>query len=158
VADSATLTPKAATLDFLLSYTECVPAEQVDASKNCDSKAVQIFAGATVIVGLAAAGVRGGSAELIGAAIGVYLIVAVAVAAILWPRGFRLARPVDQLYEEHWDQDVPDIKHALLARLSADYQQNEAILGRKSVCLLVALVAATVEAILIGTSLIVSLA
>lgn len=151
--------PKPETLDFLLDYTKDVPAEQAGASKNVDSKAIQVFTGATIVVGLAAAGgFRGGSAWLIGFAVGAYVVVAALVALILKPRGFRHSKPVDQLWSEHWDEGVSDIKHAVIADLSDGYTENVAILKTKNRLLRYAILAASVEAILVGVALILSLA
>jgi hypothetical protein len=122
-----------------------------------DSKAVQVFAGASVAVGLAAAGrLHGNSVYLVAAAAAVYALVAGLTVMTLRPRHLLVASSAPALWE-HRHRDLAALKRALMRRQNEDYPKNEAVLRAKNRLLRFALLAAGAETALIAAALIVSL-
>jgi hypothetical protein len=144
-------------VDFMLDYCKSAPLDQVDASKNVDSKAVQVFAGASIVVGLAAAGrLHGNSVYLVAAAVAVYALVVGLALLILRPRDLSVASSAPALWA-HRHRGLGALKRALMRRQNEDYSENEKVLRAKNRLLRFALLAAGAETALIAAALIVSL-
>jgi hypothetical protein len=152
--------PNPDALDFLLTYTSAAPGEQADALKHVQAKTVQVFTGATIVVGLAATAVgrfHGSAIWPLGCALGAYLVVAILTGLVIAPRGLRINRDVTQLWNEHYDSDVCEIKWSLMDDLSSGFEENEGVLKYKNELLLASLVVASIQTLLIVTSLLLSL-
>ena len=72
----------------------------------------------------------------------------------LWVRQLRVTRHPDQLWNEFWQESVPDIKHAIVDDVSSSYVENRQHLVTKRWALRFALAATAVEVILVASALI----
>lgn len=147
------------TLDFLFEYTRDAPAKQLLAADRLDGKIVQVFAAASVLLGLAA--VRGGHrtaavTALLVVAVVAYLGVVIASVCAVGVRQYKANNHADELWRRFWRDDVRDIKHALVASTSAAYEDNRTTLGRKGFAVQVAILATGVEAMAIGVAMLIS--
>jgi hypothetical protein len=88
------------TLDFILDYTKDTPRRQDEVSHMIDTKALQLFGAASIVLGLAAAGPlrEGAAAWLFGAALVVYVAAAVAAFSVLRTRDFRVVDDADNIW------------------------------------------------------------
>lgn len=153
-----TLQPE--TLDFIFEQSREVPDTQMRTAEALDAKTVQVFAAATVVIGLAAAGgIRGHASVgwLVAAAVA-YLVALVAAITALDVRDFRTNTSPTELWEKHWQDGVHEIKHALVSDLAEGYRVNDSLLNNKAKGFKVALIATGVESALVAVALIVSLA
>ncbi len=138
------------TLDLLFDVVRDAPERQLRAQEVLDGKIVQVFAAATVILGLA--GISGGVAEtdapscLILAALGFYAIASGAAGYAIWPRSYRVTRHADVLWREYRDAPPRTIREAMVADAAAAYPHNAGLLRRKLRALSVALAATALEA------------
>lgn len=145
-----TLRPE--TLDFIYEASRETLPNQVEAAVGMDGKAIQVFAVASVVIGLAAAGGIHTAAPRI---LGILLVVAYVVAAVtslmtLWVRKFRVADGTEQSWRKYWADPVDEIKHALIADIAECEIENRGLLARKRELLGYAIGATAVESILVG--------
>ena len=156
---SATTSPVLATetVDFLYEAGKGGLDLQIHTADALDSKTVQAFAAASVVVGLAAVSGSGRNLTLLATAVLAYTVVSVATAIGLWTRELRVPASPTQLWRRYWADSVPSIKHALVADLAAGYQKNNEHLRSKAKCLRWCLAGVAVESLAVGLALLVSL-
>ena len=65
-----------------------------------------------------------------------------------------MSRHPDQLWNEHWQESVADIKHAIVDDVSSGYAKNRQHLGDKRRALRVALIATAAEVAFVASALI----
>lgn len=140
------------TLDFIFSASRETLPKQTEAAVGMDAKAIQVFAVASVVIGLAAAGGIRTSAPR---ALGVLLVAAYVVAAVtslmtLWVRQFRVSDGTEQLWRNYWADPVDEIKHALIADVADGEVENRGLLAHKRQLLGYAIGATAVESVLVG--------
>jgi len=147
------------TLDFILEYTKAAPCRQGETSQAIDTKALQVFAAGSVVLGLAAAGpLRDGAAAwLFGAALFVYVIAAGAAFSVLRTRAFRVVDDADHIWPRYYDEELEDVKHALVDDISSAVAENAVLLGSKGKALKCLVAATAVEVLLVGLAVIASL-
>lgn len=144
-------TVPAETLDFLFEYTRGAPQRQLVAMDALDTKAFALFSASAVVVGLAGIGVW--SSQELPLAAGILFVLAVAAFVVVGLtvfdcvrlRRYRLSDRASVLWQEFWNDEVDDIKHALVSDIAEAYDINEAILRRKRLSLGPALIAVVVE-------------
>jgi hypothetical protein len=150
---------EAPTLDLLFELTRHAPEAQLRNVDSIDAKIVQVFAVASVLIGLAS--LRGVHHQtiagiLLGAAVVAFLFVAYHVLRTLWTTRFRILISPTQLWRDYWADSPDSIKHAVVADIAGGYAQNEELLQQKYRALGRALVGAGVEAAAIGIALVTS--
>jgi hypothetical protein len=69
-------------------------------------------------------------------------------------RDLRVSRHPEQLWNEHWQELVADIKHAIVDDVSSGYTKNQEHLAAKRKALRVALVATAFEVAFVASALI----
>src|SRR5688572_16037741 len=92
-------------LDFLYEITKDTPQGQLEAARALDTKLVQVFGPASVVMGLTQLlGATGGAigTGLLIAALVLYLAVVVTCMAGLWARDFRVSWHADALWRRYW--------------------------------------------------------
>jgi hypothetical protein len=112
--------PNPAVTEFFVEHLGDVNAEQIAASESRDSKAVQVFAAASVVLGLVAAAADRPLTKLLGIAIVAYVLVGAASGYVVWPRTL-LIRPYDKLWQQLHDEALDDARHTLVHLLAAAY-------------------------------------
>ena len=158
-SDSGAETVPADTLDFLFEYTREAPQRQLEAMSALDTKAFALFSASAVVVGLASVGIWGrqelpsGAGILLVLAVAAFIAVAYAVLDSVRLRRYRSADHADVLWQEYWDLEVSDIKHALVDDIAKASKHNEEVIRAKTGSLGWALVAAITETSFVGASL-----
>jgi hypothetical protein len=147
------------TLDLILDYTKGTPRRQAEVAHMIDTKALQVFAAASIVLGLAAAGTlrEGVAAWLFGAALLVYLVAVVAAFSVLRTRDFRIVDDADNIWPRFWDSEPLDVKHALIDDITSAYAVNAELLRSKGRALTWVVGATATEAVLVGSAVIASL-
>lgn len=100
-----------------------------------DTKLTQLFGAGSIVIGLASLiGDGGGSPTdgLLLAAVVVYALLAVLTLWAVRVRRFRRSLQADQLWQEHWADDLIKLKHAIVHDISEAYAHNKAILEKKA--------------------------
>ena len=145
------------TLDFIFDFVRDAPDQQLASADALDSKMVQVFAVAGVIVGLAAAGLSSKSTVvglILAVSIAAFVVAAVASGYALWVREMRSNRHADEIWRDYWNEPPREIKHAIVADTADAYSANKRSLERKARAMRAAFLAAGVEVVLVGFALV----
>jgi hypothetical protein len=142
------------TLDFIYDNSRSTLRNQIDAGAGMDSKAIQVFAVASVVIGLAAAGGIRTAPRFLGIVLVVAYVIAAATALMtLWVRTFRVSDGTEQLWRLYWADSVEEIKHAIVTDVAEGEIENRGLLAHKRELLGWAIGATAVESILVGVLL-----
>jgi hypothetical protein len=153
------------TLDFLLEWVRDVPEKQLKDAEYLNLKVIQIFTGASVVIGLAGLS----NATPTGAShpnqlatililVGLVCYFGVAVATWLHLANSTMAdiRDPNKLWTEFWNDPVPTIQHSLIDATGKAYTKNEQILKNKAARVQLALLLTGLETVLVTAALIVT--
>ena len=122
---------KPETLDFLYEFITPLSERQLQSADALDSKAVQLFSAASIVIGLlGVAGTSVAGGFLVAAAV-IYLAVAISTFYAVKIRRYRVTRHGDVLWQEHWQRDVAAIKHSLVSDAAKGYAENRDVLTDK---------------------------
>jgi hypothetical protein len=99
----------------------------------------------------------GAAAWLFGAALFVYVIAAGAAFSVLRTRAFRVVDDADHIWARYYDEELEDVKHALVDDISSAVAENAVLLGSKGKALKCLVAATAVEVLLVGLAVIASL-
>jgi hypothetical protein len=149
--------PTREALELLFELARDVPAAQLHASDNVDSKIFQSFAAAGVVLGLAASHDAKRDAlttAFNSIAIGAFLVVAGLAIYVLWSRRYRVPIGPDQLWRRYRTDEPYIIKEAFVEDIAAGYPTNEKHLKAKHKALRFVLIALLVELGAIAATLI----
>src|SRR5215203_2944995 len=110
-------TPDDKTVEFIFEYTKDAPERQARDIDSLDTKMVQVFSAASVVVGLV--GVSGNNLgntpaanPLLALAVISYVVAAVVALFHLSPKEQRRSLHVEDLWPKGWNQSVKDIQHS----------------------------------------------
>jgi hypothetical protein len=142
-----------ATLDLIFDVTRQGPPNQFREMEALDAKLVQVFAAASVVIGLA--GVAGvGRSNIVGffLAIAVAAYMATAFIAFWGMRMTRTRRPYhsDSLLGDFWQSNAQEVKYALAYELPNIHFHNEAIIESKANAARIAMLATALEVVAVG--------
>ena len=148
----------ARTLDFIFDYTRDGPAQQFADVDALDSKMIQVFSAASVIIGL------GGLSSNKGGAISAAFLL-LAVSAYVWtgfqafqhlaPRRVRRSIQADEMWQRGWQLSIGDLKHSVVKDVADAYAHNKGVISEKGKTLRMALLGITAEVVFVGFGLIV---
>lgn len=145
------------TLEFIYTHTRGALDGHLSQARGLDGKVAQIFAAATVVIGLAGAShdakAPGG---VLVAALVFYGLTLLGAVLGLWPVALRGSDYGKTMWPEHFDQQPEEIEHAIVADIAEASGHNEAMIRAKAWVLMVVLITTGVEAILVGIALTVS--
>lgn len=141
------------TLDLIFDVVKSEPERQLATVDSLDTKAFALFSVASVLIGLTAFATRI-SQWLLVATLGAYLIAAGLCVFAVRIRKWHMNRSSALLYEEFWDSPPDAIKHAMVARIAADYPANTKMLKWKSAGIRWALRFVALETLLLGIAII----
>ena len=103
--------------EFILDHIRDAPEKQIQAIDTLDTKMIQIFVSASIVIGLAGLSSASGSErwEVVPLVLALLAYVSVAAVAIihLWPRDIRWNLHADSLWPEYGKYDVEDIREVL---------------------------------------------
>lgn len=149
--------PSDTTLDFIYEHTRGAVRGHVEQARGLDTKAAQIFAAATVVIGLAGAthdpSAPGG---LLIAALVFYGLTLLGSIAAMWPVTFAGSDFGANLWPDHYDQQPREIKHGIVAAVTKASSGNESRIQLKAWLVMAVLISTGIEAILVGVALTVS--
>lgn len=138
------------TLSFILDFTKDAPENLIKDAGFLDTKMVNILTAASVVISLGGLSVRGISGGwyiklLLGIALVAYWCVVAMAIKILKPRDFSHSRHADTLWQEHYGQDLADVKHALVQDISMGYAENKNAVKEKAKHIRYALLGLAIE-------------
>lgn len=145
--DKASIDP--ATLDLIYEVTRQGPPNQFREAETLDAKIVQIFAAASVVLGLAAVA---GDMVIGFLVLAVIAYVAVAGATLwgIWIRKTKRPFHSDTLLEDFWKDSAADVRYALAYELPEMYSHNQRIIDDKATAAKLAIIATAVEVAAVG--------
>jgi len=142
------------TLDLIFEQVKDAPEKQLKDVTALDAKCIQVFAGASVILGAGALiDTRHGGTwptVLVGAALIVYLVVALLSFMSLKTIKLHGSRYADTLWADFKDDSPETIKRAIVKKVGQDYAYNQTLIARKATWLDVGLLLTAIEAICIA--------
>jgi len=146
--------PNAATLDLIFDHVKDAPEKQGQDLTDLDSKAMQVFAGASVILGAGALidtkhGGGWSTALLIGA-LTIYGAMAFFSYVNLRTVELRGSRYADTLWDDFKEDSPDDIKLGVVLKVAEDYRYNREILKNKANGLNLALFLTALEAMFVA--------
>jgi hypothetical protein len=154
--------PDSKTLDLIYNHLKDVAEKQFSDGANLDGKMMQIFAVASVVMGLT--GLSGSETiknVAVGVVLGLALCAYVAVAVITGfeyrVQTFEALRFGSTLWEDEWDQPPDQVKIAIVDRVKGAYDKNSSILSAKAALLTWGIVATACEVVLVVAAVIVRL-
>lgn len=149
-------------LEFILEHIRDAPEKQIQAIDTLDSKMIQIFAAASIVIGLTGFGSASGAGTLdampLVLALIAYISVAVVAIVHLWPKYIRWNLHADSLWPAYGNYDVEEIRAVLAQDTSEAYAYNNRILNGKSNTILMALIGTGLEVVLVGIAIAMPLA
>jgi hypothetical protein len=144
------------TLDFIFDFVKDAPERQLHDAEMLDNKIIQILSVASIIIGLVGFGVGkislNHTAEIAPLIVAILAYIVVVCLSIIHLKAisFRRSLHADELWQEHWDENVVDIKHDLVADIGEAYGHNKGIIDKKKVTLLWTLVFIGIQVVSIG--------
>jgi len=147
------------TLDFLFAYMHGQAARQIERADQLDAKGTQLFAAASVVVGLAGLAAAGSAPVVTGALIAViafYIATGVTAYFMLRVRSWRVSGHADVLWEQHWMDTPNEIKHAIVEDAAASVKENRDPLASKARWLKAMQVLLSLEVACVGIAAILS--
>jgi len=149
------------TVETIFDLVKNAPERQMDNANTLDTKIVQVFSAASVVIGLL--GISSGNLEqarwisacLVGA-LSLYGVTAISTFLHLWPKPFRRSLHGDTLWQEAWNMTRIEVHHTVIADVSKAYVHNKSLLRGKAYSLSIAVFATAVEVVLVGLALLLS--
>jgi hypothetical protein len=153
--------PLDGTVKLLYEHMRGGPERQQRSADAIDAKAVQIFAAASVVLGLgtltATSNLHGLPAFLYLLAAGVYAVAAWAAWHILHVRSVRVVDGADLWWPSHRLAEEEFVREELLQELAYAFDENRRVLDDKGGPLDTLLLATAVEAVLVAIAVVTSL-
>lgn len=149
-----------ATLDLIYEVTRHGPPNQFREIEALDAKLVQVFAAASIVIGLAGvAGVGRSNIVVFCLAMAVAAYIAAAVAALWGMRMARTKRPYhsDSLLGDFWQSNAQELKYALAYELPNIHSHNQRIIEGKANAASIAMLATALEVVAVGAMVICSI-
>ena len=153
--------PLEATLELIYEHSRGGPARQLTSADAIDAKAVQVFAAASVVLGLGTfttSHLNALSAAIYGAAAAAYLYAGAKAWMILRAQDFRVVDAADRWWPSHRLAETSYVREQMLDDLASAAKLNRRLLAEKAQPLNSLLVAIAVEAVLVAAAVIASLA
>lgn len=145
------------TLEFLVGAMERTLDRQLGAVDGLDAKVVQVFATASVVIGLAAAGLHGARHATLCfliAAVVAYVATVGCAAVSLWIRGYCTVPAPDDLWANHaWDS-IGELRITLADAMVRAYRTNVNLMPWKVWAVKGAIFATGAEALCVGIAVI----
>jgi hypothetical protein len=152
-------TPKDETVEFIFEYTKDAPDRQARDIESLDTKVVQVFSAASVVIGLLGISRENLSDSAAANAFLALAVVSYVVAAgvalyHLYPTEQRRAQHVEDLWPTGWDKNVKELQHALIESIRGVNTFNKNVLVQKRNTLVAAVAATGVEVLFVGLTLV----
>jgi hypothetical protein len=154
-------TPESETVRLIYEHIKDAPQQQLELVKALDDKMVKIFTAAGVVIGLA--GLSGNNFQggiwiniLLFSAVGAFVATASLTLYHLWPVQIALSRHAGTLWDYSRYLSTDEVRQQLIKSISRSNAQNEILLQRKTRIQTYALIATTLEVVLVGLAIAVS--
>jgi hypothetical protein len=143
------------TVNLIFEIIRDNPERQVADAKDLDTKMIQVFSAASVVIGLVSFAGRPSNHSwwidvLTGGLLFFYGATALVAFMHLRARKFRRNLYASNLWRDAWDRTPTEIKHALIVDISEAYVHNKPILNQKGRFIQIAVVTTGVEVALVG--------
>ncbi|MBN1856520.1 MAG: hypothetical protein JW846_06155 [Dehalococcoidia bacterium] len=147
--------PRQDTLDFIFEHTKHGPELQLRDAEALDAKIVQVLGVASVVIGLTALGIGRTAISthalvFLVLALVAYVVMAVFALSALQTFDFQRSSHGDILWNQYWQDDPEQIKHALVADIARAYANNKRLLTAKSGLLFIVVMSAAAEVLFVG--------
>lgn len=147
------------TVRFIFQYIQGAPELQGRDIDALDTKVVQVFSAASVVIGLVgisneSLGTSRNVDVLLVLAVVSYTIAAVAALFHLSPKKQRRSLHVEDIWQKSWNEEVTDIEHALIEDIREVHNYNKGVLEKKRKTLLFTVAATGAEVLFVGLTLI----
>ncbi len=146
------------TVEFIFEYTKEAPERQGRDIDALDTKMVQVFSAASVVVGLL--GVSSENLDdspvangFLALAVVSYVVAAAVALFHLYPKEQRRSLHVEDLWPKGWNQNVKDLQHSLIEDIREVNTFNKNVLEQKRNTLVAAVAATGVEVLFVGLTL-----
>jgi hypothetical protein len=149
------------TIDVVYDRLIDVAQQQLDDQSNRDGKIVQVFAAASVVLGLAGLSATTASSNPTAVALlllfaGVaYAGVAITTGIALWARDSETLRLGSSLLETEWTEPPEQVKLRVIARFKPAYEKDRVVLTQKAHLLSAGIIAAGIEVAFVAAAVIV---
>ncbi len=147
------------TLDFIYEHVRDAPAQQRQTRDSLDTKMVQIFGAASIVIGLV--GVSSGELDgggmvdaLLIAAVTAYVATALITFYGVQVRRFRRSVQADELWNRYWWRKPDEAKHAIVHDVGKAYGHNRGLLRDKARAVRAGVLSAGLEVALVAIALI----
>lgn len=147
------------TVEFILDYIKDTPERQLRDMTDLDSKTIQVFSAASIVIGLAGlSAIQGATKPAVLGLLVDALVTYVAVAGLsvwhLFAKRVKVARFGDTLWEDFWESTPDAIRHGLVEEISRTYGYNKGVLKQKAVTANLALITTGLEVLLVACALV----
>jgi hypothetical protein len=151
--------PIDATVELIYEQCRDGTTRQMASVDAIDAKAIQVFAAASVVLGLGtftSGDLDALTGFLYGLAIVLYLLVACATFQIIRARQFRVVDGADRWWRSHRLVEPTYLREQLLDDLASSFAENRLLLDEKGRPLNCLLIATAIESALVATAVIAS--
>jgi hypothetical protein len=150
--------PDDKTVEFIFEYTKDAPERQASDIESLDTKVVQVFSAASVVIGLlgvSTTSLRNAPATdpLLALAVASYVVTAAMALYHLYPTEQRRSQHVDELWLKGWNEEVTHIQHALIEDIREASAFNQNVLRQKRNTLVATVGATGAEVLFVGLTL-----
>jgi len=156
---SQELDPK--TVETIFDLVKNIPERQLDNANTLDTKMVQVFSAAGVVIGLlglssGALGEAPWITTCLISALFFYSVTAFTAFLHLRPKPFRRSLHGDSLWNETWQLTQIEVQHTVIADVAKAYSHNRLLLSKKARTLSIAVFATAIEVVSVGLALLLS--
>ncbi len=150
--------PNPETLEEIYNLVRGSLDRQADEGQMLDSKMVQIFSAASIVVGLAGFSISSGAvvntpaALLLFLAFVAYAVVAYVAFKHLTPKTYYLLNYPD-VWRKSWSDNPSELHYSVITKVTEEYERNRPTLIDKAGLIRVSIAAAGVEVVLIGLAI-----
>ncbi len=146
-------------IQFILDFTRGAIPQQLRDVEALDSKIIQVFSVAAVVIALGGLSVKTESltiAALLISATVAFGVAALAAVYALLPRSYKGGHFIEWLWSEAREEGVESLREQVAGELPKSFQTNAAVIGAKALATRTALVATTIEVACLAAALIVA--
>ena len=151
-----------ATLDFIYEHTKSATEAQEANGVALDGKGFQLMTAASIVVGISGLVTQMGTVPKMAGYLLLGAVISFILSALLTLLGVRISRfrtslQADVLWQEYWNLEPKEIKHALVDDISKAYEYNKRKMFQKASFLRWAFILSSVEVALVGAAFVIAI-
>jgi hypothetical protein len=152
------------TVKLIYEHTKNAPQYQLDLAKALDDKMTKIFAAAGIVIGLAGfsrwptntADIEGSAKVLFALGLGAFVATALLTVYHLWPRTLFMSTHAGSLWRDYRGLSEDQIRQMLADSICRRNSHNDAVLKKKSLSQICALISASLEVLCVGAAILIT--